>query len=161
MAYLLGMPVRTLNHHVKYDRCPKIAYDSYDPASVIQWYAEYLRAKLREAQAGSSQREARRRIDLAKAESAELDLKVKRGEFRSEKEMEHEYGAFVYACRQRLLSIGTSLASRVLGCSSAIAVKKIIDDEVWDALTELSRTLIQQPGKRLNRRQKKARHPKA
>jgi len=138
MAYFLGIPVRTLNHHVKYDRCPKAAYDKYDPAAVIQWYAEFLRAKVREAQSGSSEREARRRVQLAKAESAEIDLKVKRGELRPVKEMEAEYGALVYNCRQRLLSIGTALSPRLVACSAPAEMKKMIDDEVWDALNELS-----------------------
>lgn len=137
-AYLLGMPVRTLNHHVKYDKAPKLTYDSFDPATLIQWYAEFLRAKLREAQAGTSERDARRRIAVAKATAAELGTARMIGQMVPVDEVLKIWERHINAAKVNLLAIPSRLAVQVLSCKTRVEANEIISKEIRSVLENLA-----------------------
>jgi len=139
-AYLLGMPVRTLNHHVKSDGAPRHGYNQYDPAELIQWYASHMRKLLQEARAGNSEREARRRIANARAELVERDLMRSRQELIPFALVVQGWTENTARLKTRLLTIPSKLAARLMGCTSAREIQTALDQEIRDALNELAET---------------------
>lgn len=78
------------------------------------------------------------RKDAAIADRYELDLSVRKGELVEAKEVEETWKDHILRCRARLLGMSSKLAPLVLAEDNPKAVKTLIDQEINDALGELS-----------------------
>lgn len=78
------------------------------------------------------------RKDAAIADRYELDLSVRKGELVEAKDVEETWKDHILRCRARLLGMSSKLAPLVLAEDNPKAVKTLIDQEINDALGELS-----------------------
>jgi len=118
---------------------PRIAEGRYDLEACVHWWLERKRAEVESRLDNLEWKEQETRLKRAKASREEMQLEVDRGKLRPVADMEQEYGQLVANCRARLLPIGSTVAPRGIGCRTVAELKKLIDDEIWDALNELSR----------------------
>ena len=119
---------------------PRSIKGNYNLEACVHWWTDRKEADLRERIDGLKREEQETRLKRAQADYKEMELARERGELVSISEISEQYGLFVAACRARILGIGTRIAPRLLACGSSAEMKKLIDEENWNALDELSRT---------------------
>jgi hypothetical protein len=135
---IFGVTQQQISEYVK-SGMPRSEYAKYDLESSVHWWLDRKRAEVDAQLEALEWKEQETRLKRAKAGQEEINLEIMRGKVRPVVEMEREYGQLVANCRARLLPIGATVAPRGIGCKDVAELKKIIDDEIWDALSELSK----------------------
>ncbi len=82
--------------------------------------------------------EAVRRLRVAEAKRAELRLRRETGEVLDAEEVRRTWANAIITVRNRLLALGDALCVQVAAESDVLKCRALINDEVRDALTELS-----------------------
>jgi len=78
------------------------------------------------------------RLDKARADKIELELKLKRGEVVERSEVDHEWGELIAALRAKILAVPRKVAPQVHASESVSECEKILKGAVREALLELS-----------------------
>lgn len=110
----------------------------YSVAAVVQWREEVAARAASGALAAMDMEEARRRKLAAEAALVELDLAKRRDEVVEMPITAEEVGAGLSAVRARLMAIGATVAPKLILAADTASRKEIIDDEVNQALAEIS-----------------------
>lgn len=80
------------------------------------------------------------RLLKAQAEKAELELEVLKDKYIEVSEVEFEWSNLVLIFRARMLAIPSKLVRSLAAAGSDFAkIEQILEDEIYDALTELSK----------------------
>jgi len=113
-----------------------------DSAQFLNWLLEREKRKTLEKYglAGDgSDAEAKKRLNMARAEIAELELARIRGQFVEIDTVCSVLDKIIAACRARLLAIPTKTAPVVVAAETIGEANDIIENEIHEALNELSR----------------------
>lgn len=117
---------------------PKASRGKYDVAACVKWYIEYREQRAREDAKPTSIDDAKLRLAVAQAETAELDLAERRGELVSVATYEDRLGRILTLLRSRLLALPGRVA--VLLPIPAPEALAIIEPAVAEFMTELSQS---------------------
>ena len=85
-------------------------------------------------------REAEARYRTAKAAMAELDLKIKEGQYIETKKVQNDLSFCFYGLKQRLMAWSRSLPP-LLSHKDERAISKVLDQQTWNLLNELSQSV--------------------
>lgn len=134
MCEFFGITAQTLSNWVK-KGCPQEGYGKYDLQKIIHWkYADdAYSAEARRAQAEASLKEA-------KAGQETIKLAIAEGRFIATDDVTKDLRRLFTVLRRILTSIGHDVATEinVLDPQAALAAKKVIDDAIHNALTQLA-----------------------
>ena len=143
IAHLLDLSTRMVNKHVKEDGMPKASRGEYDMFACVRWYIGYLRGLAKDATQGDeTERQSKARLNRAKADIAELELSRARGEVVRYEIVKFAWGRVVMAFRSKMLALPTKLPQRLIGLREINQAKKLLDDEIYEALSELGRAEV-------------------
>lgn len=131
IAAMLGVSEDTVQNYAN-QGAPKIGHNQYDERAFIPWVIALHKKRDTETLA-----EAQARLTNHKADLAELELQLKRGEAVPRAAVREEYQRVVSAVRGRLLALPAVAASRVVAVQSEQEAQKILDDAIHAALAEL------------------------
>ena len=110
--------------------------------TVVKWYADHLvereRRKAQSDPEGMTQQEANRVKAVNDAEMSQIDLDERLKQVVEIDEIGKQWDQLVVRCRQRLRGMGIKLAPQLVGEENEKVISKTINDEVDDALLELS-----------------------
>lgn len=114
----------------------------YTWREVIDAYAEYERRAITGLDEGGKVYDSnheRARKDAAIADKYELELNVRKGELVEAKDVLETWQGNILRSKARLLGMSTKLAPLLVAEEEPKAIKKLIDEEINDALEELSK----------------------
>lgn len=112
----------------------------YSWREVVDAFVEYEKRAMTGVDGGKSynSEHERARKDAAIADRYELELAQSRGELVNAKDVETTWKNHILKAKSRLLGVSSKLAPLVLAEENPKAVKALIDQEIHDALEELS-----------------------
>lgn len=139
LALILGLSdrrIRELNTAGVFARPAK--GQKYDLGMCVKAYIEYkVKAEVgRDGNAGYE--EARERHENAKARIAELRYRRMLGELHAASDIQNIVGDMLVAFREKVLSLPTRLAARVVGVSDTVEAASVLRAGLREALEELS-----------------------
>lgn len=105
---------------------------TYDLDDVMQWIKDNNKA------AGEDFQSAKTRKEIALASIAELELKQLEGELVRVDELTDEFHKQLLNVKQRLLAMPAKLSGPLLGIDDIKIIHKMIEDEIYTALNEIS-----------------------
>ena len=134
---LLDLSPRRVQQLSKEGVIPKAERGQYELLPAVRGYIRYL--KERSINPGVvSFDEVRARKTAAEAELVEIELKEKRGNLISVDDVVATWVELIGACKSRMLSMPAKLAPVVAVEDNPSICKQIIEDQVLEALQELS-----------------------
>jgi hypothetical protein len=137
IAAALDISKRRVQQLTKEGVLTRAAKGKYDLAACICQYQNYYASnKVVETDGIKS---AKLRLLTAQADKAELELNSLSEKYVSAEELEFEWSSLVLAFRAKMLSMPSKLAMILAGASEPAKAHKILEDEIYDALTELSK----------------------
>jgi hypothetical protein len=116
---------------------PKQSNGKYTLGPCVHGYIRHLR------RGGSAYLEERARYTRTKADAAALALKVRAGELVPAADVSETWQALVLVMRTRLLAIPTRVAARWGMVRSTVEAAAMVRDEVYEALTILSKGTVE------------------
>lgn len=134
---IFGVTQQQVSEYVKVGM-PVSSRGKYDLEACVTWWVARKRAEIDSQLENLGWKEQEVRLKRAKADREEMEAAKMRGTLIEREVVLRQYGQLVSAFRARVLRIGSTVAPRAIGCTAA-QMKQMIDDEVWDALSELSR----------------------
>lgn len=140
LAEHLGVAVSTVESLAKRRILRRLGRGRWDQDRNRLDYIAHLREQAagRIGSGGANLAEERARLARAQAEKVELDLREKRGELVSTREVEQEYFALLREHRNALLSIPGRVAADAHSASSLQACERILRDAIHETLERLT-----------------------
>lgn len=143
IAHLLKLTPRMVNKHVKDNGMPRISRGEYDMVLSVHWYIDFLHAQIQAARRGDeTEQQARSRLIKASANLKELELAREQGRLITQDTVKILWERIVIAFKNRMLIIPTKLPQRLVACTQITEVKQLLEQEIHEALNELSSTDI-------------------
>jgi phage terminase Nu1 subunit (DNA packaging protein) len=144
IAHLLKLTPRTVNLHAKEDGLPRISRGQYDMVACVHWYVGYLQKRIKDARRGDeTEQQARARLTRTTADIRELELGKARAELIEVAQAKAVWERLVVAFKTKMLAIPSKLPQRLVACSDINQIKDLLEREIVEALSELSRTDIE------------------
>lgn len=138
LAQLLGIGPRRVQQLVREKIIARGTRGRYPLPESVRGYVRYLSAQ---ASDDATDLTAQRiRLTKAQADMAELDLQQRAGQLVSVDEITAEWGSMLATVRTRLLAMPAKLAPVIVTERTAGGAFAMLEREVHEALTELSRT---------------------
>jgi phage terminase Nu1 subunit (DNA packaging protein) len=121
---------------------PKPVSGKYDLVQCIKSYEQYIKNnQTSNNSAGNDINVQRVRLLRAQAEKAELELEVLKEKYLEASEVEFTWSDMVLTFRARMLAIPSKLVRSLAAAGGDFAkIQKILEDEIYDALIELSKS---------------------
>lgn len=138
LCALLGVTRNTVKEYVKAGLFKPLRYGVYDAAVAVPAVCAYLRKSSAGVPTSAEADADRARIIAAKAEMAEMELARQKGELWRKDHVIYVFGGQMTLTRARLLAIPTRVAPQLLGCQTVAEIAAKVQNEVHDALNELS-----------------------
>ncbi|MGF7210093.1 phage terminase Nu1 subunit (DNA packaging protein) [Skermanella aerolata] len=138
LCALLGVTRNTVKEYVKLGLFSPLRYGVYDAAIAVPAVCAHLRKTSSGVPTSAETDADRARIIKAKAEMAEMELARQKGELWRKDHVIYVFGGQMTLTRARLLSIPTRVAPQLLGCQTVAEIAAKVQNEVHDALNELS-----------------------
>ena len=152
IASVFGVSKMSISNWVK-EGMPRESRGLYDVRQCAAWLEARRKAEVDARLSNLGSDEAETRYRLAKAESAELDLAAKKGDFVPLDMVLGVWEQEVGAAKAKLLSLPSRMATLLLGCRDRIQIRDILAEEIEIALNELAdRTIDRGKPKRASRR---------
>lgn len=114
----------------------------FDTAAVYEWEKEQAILNVTGDLSSVTDDELKRRKLAAETTIVELEAGKKRGDLIPKEEIEKNLSDMAIATRTRLLLVPRRCAPRLLGCTDEIAVRRLIEQEQLEALTDVSNMVI-------------------
>ena len=105
----------------------------YDPLEVVPWYLKY-----KESLDNRDVNEERAKLLHFQAKEKEIHVKKLEGELIPADEIEEGWVRLVTNCKHKLLALPSKCAPLILGEDNVKSINKILKNQVYEALTELS-----------------------
>lgn len=116
---------------------------TYDLIKNVNLYIKHLKAKtIANDDAKSIEIEKAQedmKLKKAKREKAELELKITKGDLVTTREVKQTYGDLVQTFRSKMLMLPVKVAPKVIGLKEMKSIQDLIQQEVYNSLTELSK----------------------
>jgi phage terminase Nu1 subunit (DNA packaging protein) len=141
IAAALRLSTRRVQQLAQAGILPKPVSGKYDLVQCIKSYEQYIKNNQTSDNPASNDINRQRvRLLRAQAEKAELELEVLKEKYLEASEVEFTWSNMVIAFRSRMLAIPSKLVRPLAAAGSDFAkIEKILEDEIYDALTELSK----------------------
>jgi phage terminase Nu1 subunit (DNA packaging protein) len=141
VAKALALSERRVQQLVQEEVLPAPINSGYNLSLCVKAYGQYLMEKqMTRSSSGSDLATEKLRLLRAQAEKAELELEVLKEKYLEASEVEFTWSNMVIAFRSRMLAILSKLVRSLAAAGSDFAkIEKILEDEIYDALTELSK----------------------
>jgi phage terminase Nu1 subunit (DNA packaging protein) len=141
LAKLLNLTERRIQQLANQDIIPKASRGQYELAPALQGYTKYLQDLAANKGNSLEQKDFKARLLKAQAEKAELELDVLKEKYLEASEVEFTWSDMVLTFRSRMLAIPSKLVGSLAAAGGDFAkIQKILEDEIYDALTELSKS---------------------
>lgn len=114
----------------------------FDTAAVYEWEKEQAILNVTGDLLSVTDDELKRRKLAAETTIVELEAGKKRGDLIPKEEIEKNLSDMAIATRTRLLLVPRRCAPRLLGCTDEIEVRRLIEQEQLEALTDVSNMVI-------------------
>ena len=139
-ARLFGLTERRIQSLAKEGVIPKSGRGQYPLISTIKGYVKYLQDRsLGQHNAGPQELQHEKvRLTKANADKAELEVAVLSGSLIPEETVRTVWGYILNAFRQKVLSIPTKTAPRLLNISDLKVVESALRTACFEALAELA-----------------------
>ncbi len=110
------------------------------PNAVSEYITYKVKSELRKKQGGDDVdiAEANRRKAIAQATLLEMEIAEKEGKLISIEEIRKENEYILTSFRNRTLGVPSRIAPALIGIESVAEIKSILDDAMYELLTELS-----------------------
>jgi len=139
IARTLDLTERRVNQLVKEGTLPKTERGRYELIPVVQAYIKFLREKSVNTDVGADDYAAQRtRLTKAKADMAEMEKDQMANSLIPASDVGDAWEAMVSNMRAKMLSLPTKVATSVFVSEDVSETKRIIKEQVYEALTELS-----------------------
>lgn len=143
IAHLLKLTPRMVNLHVKERGMPRVGRGEYDLVKCVHWYLDFKDRQIEAVRKGDeTEQQARGRLTIASADLRELELSSARGEVIEVESIRLLWERIVVAFKTKMLSLPTKLPQRLIVCKEVNQIKELLDQEITEALNELSNTHI-------------------
>lgn len=148
IAKALNITVRRVQQLVQEGVLSKTARGKYNLTECVRNYDNYLKQLGQTSQADEYQLDPEANSDLnkeklrltkAKADKAELEMKILEGEYISVNNVEFEWSNLLIAFRSKMLAIPVKFAPRLINITSAATIQRMLEDEIYAGLLELSK----------------------
>jgi phage terminase Nu1 subunit (DNA packaging protein) len=142
IADALQLSARRVQQLVREGILPAPVDGKYNLSVSIKNYGQYLAERqLNKNSSITALAIERLRLLKAQAEKAELELEVLKEKYLEASEVEFTWSDMVLTFRSRMLAIPSKLVrSLAAACGDFAKIQKILEDEIYDALTELSKS---------------------
>lgn len=113
----------------------------YDTAAVIKWMIDREKLRMAKTQVADGEiniDQERARKERALADRYEMENEFKRGTLVEADAIQRLWGTHIETAKKRLLPLGKSLSHLVVALTNAGEAQRMIDQEIRDALEELS-----------------------
>lgn len=122
----------------------KVGRGSYDLTESVRKYVTHLKTRSGAADDAKSVTNEKDKQEMllktAKREKAELELQLLKGDLIKADEVKQLYGGMVLTFRSKMLALPTKVAPQLLDIQNLVTVQDILSEEIYSALTELSKT---------------------
>ncbi len=143
IAHLLNLTPRMVNLHAKDHGLPRIDRGQYEIVACVHWYIDHLKKLIKDARRGDeTEQQARARLTIATADLRELELARAKGELIDVDLVKILWERIVASFKTKMLSIPSKLPQRLIICRDINQIKGLLDQEIYEALSELSRADI-------------------
>ena len=143
IAHLLKLTPRMVNLHAKDHGMPRIDRGQYDIVACVHWYIDYLKQQIKEARRGDeTEQQARTRLTVATADLRELELARAKGDLIEVDLVKILWERLVASFKTKILGIPSKLPQRLIICKDINQIKGLLEQEIFEALSELSRSDI-------------------
>lgn len=140
IAKALQLSDRRVQQLVQANLLPKPVNGKYDLAGCIRAYEKYINDSKVRNFASNELIEQKLRLLKAQAEKAEFEIEILKGRYVEASEVEFTWSDLIIAFRSRMLAIPAKLVRQLAAAGSDFAkLEKILEDEIYDALLELSK----------------------
>jgi hypothetical protein len=140
IAKALSLSERRVQQLVQERVLPAPINSSYNLSLCVKAYGQYLLEKQMIKTGTSDLATEKLRLLKAQAEKAELELEVLKDKYIEVSEVEFSWSNLVLVFRARMLAIPSKLVRPLAAAGSDFAkIERILEDEIYDALTELSK----------------------
>jgi phage terminase Nu1 subunit (DNA packaging protein) len=138
LAKILDLSEVSIHELVKKNIIPKEGRGKFIPHKCIVYYIRHLREQAA-GRGGTDLTDERSRLARAQAERVEMENEVTRGNLISIEDVRKENEYTDMAIRNKLLGISKKLAPHLFLIDNLAETEKIIDDNIYEILLELSR----------------------
>lgn len=139
IAKLLDLTERRVNQLAKEGVLPKAARGRYELVPVVRAYISYLRDRAVNSDVGPDDYATQRtRLTKAKADMAEMEKEQMANRLIPAADVGDAWEAMVSNMRAKMLSLPTKVATAVFVSEDVSETKRIIKEQVHEALAELS-----------------------
>lgn len=143
VAQVLKMTPQMVNRHVKVSGMPRISRGEYDLIKCVHWYIDFKDRQIKEARQGTeTESQARQRLVVATADLREVELARACGDLIELEVARKLWERLVLAFKNKMLLLPTKVAPVVLALKESNEVRELLDEEVQEALKELSHEAI-------------------
>lgn len=139
IAKLLNLTERRVQQLSKDDIIPTPEKGKYDLVGSIQGYVKYLQDTMQGRGSTIDTNAEKARLLKNQADKAEMEMKILQEKYVSNEELEFEWSNLIIAFRSKMLSLPSKLAVLLTGTDTPAKTARILEDEIHDALTELSK----------------------
>ena len=138
-AKLIDISERRFRELIGVDVITRASRGAYEPATFVPEYCRHLRK--RASGRPSLDGDARKRLDAARADLAELELAEKKHELIPAQEVADGFSVMVSNMKARLVAIPSKTAP-LISPEAPARTEKIIREQIYEALDELSRVKV-------------------
>lgn len=134
LATILGLTDSRIRQLERSGIIEKIGRGQYDLASAVQGYCKYLKESTSTPD-GMSEKDL---LDRTRRKKLELEISIIQGELHRADDVRRVTNDMLSAFRQRILSIPTKAAPRLIGITELAVIQDVIRKEVHEGLSELA-----------------------
>ena len=137
LSEMIGVTTRHLSNLEKAGAIVKVAKGGYDLTRSVRAFCQYLRDQKQKTEETGYEVDKARKMS-ADADLAEIEAGKAAGKLVETRVIRRRWESAVIACRTKLLTIPDRTAPKVIVASSLDAAKKILNEEICDALESLT-----------------------
>ena len=137
LAEMIGVTTRHLSNLEKVGAVVKVTKGGYDLTRSVRAFCQYLRDQKAQNDGTGYEADKARKMS-ADADLAEIEASKAAGKLVDVRLIKRRWESAVIACRTKLLTIPDRTAPKVIVAPSLDAAKKILNEEICDALESLT-----------------------
>ena len=138
LAEFLGVSVSRINQFREAEIVVRDRRGLYDLRASVQGYVRHLKSRLELAEHGGQNLSAERtRLTAARADAAEMDRSLKKGELVRISDLLDTWLMVASNTRTRILAVPDKLASQILTVRSPVEASQMMREELYEALSEI------------------------
>lgn len=134
LAAILGLTDSRIRQLERSGTIEKIGRGQYDLAGTVQGYCKYLKDAIATPD-GMSEKDL---LDRTRRKKLELEISIIQGDLHRADDVRRVMNDMLSAFRQRILSIPTKAAPRLMGIMELVVIQDVLRKEIHEGLSELA-----------------------